>query len=83
MIDGSHHPFEENIRLTRQVVDYAHERDVTVEGELGVLAGVEDEVSAAASHYTKPSEVEEFVQRPGWIPWPSPSAPPMGPSSSR
>ena len=47
MIDGSHHPFEENIRLTRQVADYAHERDVTVEGELGVLAGVEDEVSAA------------------------------------
>ena len=47
MIDGSHHSFEENIRLTRQVVDYAHERDVTVEAELGVLAGVEDEVSAA------------------------------------
>jgi len=65
MIDGSHHPFEENIRLTRQVVDYAHARDVTVEGELGVLAGVEDEVSAAASHYTRPAEVEEFVQRTG------------------
>ena len=65
MIDGSHHPFEENIRLTRQVADYAHERDVTVEGELGVLAGVEDEVSAAASHYTRPSEVEEFVQTDG------------------
>ncbi len=65
MIDGSHHPFEENIRLTRQVADYAHERDVTVEGELGVLAGVEDEVSAAASHYTRPSEVEEFVQKTG------------------
>jgi fructose-bisphosphate aldolase, class II len=61
MIDGSHHSFEENIRLTRQVVDYAHERDVTVEAELGVLAGVEDEVSAAASHYTQPAEVEEFV----------------------
>jgi fructose-bisphosphate aldolase, class II len=65
MIDGSHHPFEENIRLTRQVVDYAHERKVTVEGELGVLAGVEDEVSATASHYTKPSEVEEFVKQTG------------------
>lgn len=65
MIDGSHHPFQENIRLTRQVVDYAHARDVTVEGELGVLAGVEDEVSAVASHYTRPEEVEEFVQRTG------------------
>jgi len=63
MIDGSHLPFRENIRLTRQVVDYAHERDVTVEGELGVLAGVEDEVSAAASHYTQPHEVEDFVQQ--------------------
>jgi fructose-bisphosphate aldolase class II len=63
MIDGSHLPFQENIRLTRQVVDYAHERDVTVEGELGVLAGVEDEVSAAASHYTQPHEVEDFVQQ--------------------
>ena len=65
MIDGSHHPFEENIRLTRQVADYAHERDVTVEGELGVLAGVEDEVSAADSHYTRPAEVEEFVKQTG------------------
>jgi fructose-bisphosphate aldolase, class II len=65
MIDGSHHPWEENIRLTRQVADYAHDRDVTVEGELGVLAGVEDEVSATASHYTKPSEVEEFVKQTG------------------
>ena len=65
MIDGSHHPFAENIRLTKQVAKYAHERDVTVEGELGVLAGVEDEVSAAASHYTQPSEVEEFVKQTG------------------
>jgi fructose-bisphosphate aldolase class II len=65
MLDGSHHSFEENVRLTRQVVDYAHERDVTVEGELGVLAGVEDEVSSAVSHYTKPEEVEEFVGRTG------------------
>jgi fructose-bisphosphate aldolase, class II len=63
MIDGSHHSFEENINLTKQVVDYAHELDVTVEGELGVLSGVEDEVSSEISHYTKPSEVEEFVSR--------------------
>jgi fructose-bisphosphate aldolase class II len=65
MLDGSHHSFDENVRLTRQVVDYAHERDVTVEGELGVLAGVEDEVSSAVSHYTKPEEVAEFVGRTG------------------
>jgi fructose-bisphosphate aldolase class II len=65
MIDGSHHSWEENIRLTRQVADYAHDREVTVEGELGVLAGVEDEVSATASRYTKPSEVEEFVKQTG------------------
>ena len=61
MLDGSHHPFDENVRLTKQVVDYAHERNVTVEGELGVLAGVEDEVSHEVSHYTKPEEVEAFV----------------------
>jgi fructose-bisphosphate aldolase class II len=65
MLDGSHHPFEENARLTRQVVEYAHDRDVTVEGELGVLAGVEDEVSHDVSHYTKPEEVEEFVAKTG------------------
>jgi fructose-bisphosphate aldolase class II len=65
MIDGSHHPFEENIRITREVVSYAHQRDVTVEGELGVLAGVEDAVSSDVSHYTKPEEVEEFVERTG------------------
>ena len=65
MLDGSHHPFEENAALTRQVVEYAHEHDVTVEGELGVLAGVEDEVSSEASHYTKPEEVEEFVEKTG------------------
>lgn len=63
MIDGSHHSFEENIKLTRQVVDYAHGHDVTVEAELGVLSGVEDAVSSEVSHYTKPSEVEEFVAR--------------------
>jgi fructose-bisphosphate aldolase class II len=63
MIDGSHHSFDENIQLTKKVVDYAHEREVTVEAELGVLAGVEDEVSSELSHYTKPSEVEEYVAR--------------------
>jgi fructose-bisphosphate aldolase class II len=65
MIDGSHLPFEKNIELTRQVVDYAHKYDVTVEGELGVLAGVEDEVSAEHHTYTQPEEVEEFVKRTG------------------
>jgi fructose-bisphosphate aldolase class II len=65
MLDGSHHSFEENVALTRQVVDYAHEREVTVEGELGVLAGVEDEVSHEVSHYTKPEEVETFVEKTG------------------
>jgi fructose-bisphosphate aldolase class II len=65
MLDGLHHPFEENAALTRQVVDYAHEREVTVEGELGVLAGVEDEVSHEVSHYTKPEEVESFVEKTG------------------
>jgi len=65
MLDGSHHSFDENVRLTKTVVDYARERDVTVEGELGVLAGVEDEVSSAVSHYTKPEEVEEFVGKTG------------------
>ena len=65
MLDGSHHPFEDNVRFTKQVVDYAHEREVTVEGELGVLAGIEDEVTAEVSHYTKPEEVEEFVEKSG------------------
>ncbi len=65
MIDGSHLPFEENIALAKKVVDYAHQYDVTVEAELGVLAGVEDEVSAAESHYTQPEEVIEFSQRTG------------------
>jgi len=63
MIDGSHHSFNDNIVLTKKVVDYAHDRDITVEGELGVLSGVEDAVSSEVSHYTKPSEVEEFVER--------------------
>jgi fructose-bisphosphate aldolase class II len=65
MLDGSHHPFEENAKLTRQVVEYAHERNVTVEGELGVLAGVEDEVSHEVSHFTRPEEVEEFLEKTG------------------
>ena len=65
MIDGSHLPFEENIALTKKVVDYAHQHDVTVEAELGVLAGVEDEVSAAESHYTQPGEVSESATRTG------------------
>lgn len=65
MIDGSHLSFDENCALTRKVVDYAHERGVVVEGELGRLAGVEDEikVSAEDSSYTRPEEVEEFVSR--------------------
>jgi len=63
MIDGSHHPYEKNIELTKQVVEYAHKHDVTVEGELGVLAGIEDEVSAEHSTYTKPEEVIDFVGR--------------------
>jgi len=65
MIDGSHLPYAENIALTRRVVEYAHARDVSVEGELGVLAGIEDEVSAETSTYTKPEEVEDFVRKTG------------------
>lgn len=65
MIDASALPFEENIALTKQVVEYAHAHDVTVEAELGVLAGVEDEVAHEESHYTKPEEVVEFVERTG------------------
>ncbi len=65
MIDGSALPYDENVALTRKVVDFAHKYDVTVEGELGVLAGVEDEVSAEASHYTKPEEVVDFVTKTG------------------
>ena len=65
MIDASSLPYEENIALTKKVVEYAHQYDVTVEAELGVLAGVEDEVSAAESHYTKPEEVIDFATRTG------------------
>jgi fructose-bisphosphate aldolase, class II len=65
MIDGSHHPYDKNVELTKQVVEFAHKHDVSVEGELGVLAGIEDEVSSAVTHYTKPSEVEDFVKKTG------------------
>jgi fructose-bisphosphate aldolase class II len=65
MIDGSHHSFEDNIALTKKVVEYAHPFDVTVEGELGVLAGIEDDVEAAKSIYTQPDDVEEFVDKTG------------------
>ena len=67
MIDGSHHPFEENIALTKKVVEYAHDKGVVVEGELGRIEGVEDDVkvSSADSSYTRPEEVEEFVNRTG------------------
>ena len=65
MIDGSSLPYEDNIALTKKVVEYAHQYDVTVEAELGVLAGVEDEVQAEESHYTKPEEVIDFATRTG------------------
>ena len=67
MIDGSSHSFEDNIKLTKQVVEYAHDHGVVVEGELGTLAGIEDEVNVSAENasYTRPEEVEEFVSRTG------------------
>ena len=67
MIDGSHHSFEDNIALTKRVVEYAHDKGVVVEGELGKLAGIEDDVkvSDADAAYTQPDEVEEFVSRTG------------------
>lgn len=65
MIDGSSLPYEENIELTKKCVEYAHQFDVTVEAELGVLAGVEDEVSSEESHYTRPEEVIDFSTRSG------------------
>ena len=67
MIDGSSRPYEENIAVTRKVVEYAHERGVTVEGELGTLAGVEDDVVVEAGNesYTKPEQVEDFASRTG------------------
>jgi fructose-bisphosphate aldolase class II len=65
MIDGSHHSYEDNIALTKKVVEYAHSKDVTVEGELGILAGVEDDVVAEHHTYTRPEEVIDFVTRTG------------------
>jgi fructose-bisphosphate aldolase class II len=65
MFDGSHFPYDENVRLTKEVVEYAHKFDVTVEGELGVLAGIEDDVSSDHSSYTRPEEVEDFVKKTG------------------
>ena len=65
MIDGSSKPYDENVELTRKVVEYAHQYDVTVEGELGVLAGVEDDVKAESHTYTRPEEVEDFVSKTG------------------
>ncbi|MCR5695325.1 MAG: class II fructose-1,6-bisphosphate aldolase [Clostridia bacterium] len=67
MIDGSHYSFEDNIALTRQVVDYAHDHGVVVEGELGRLAGIEDAVNVSAedASYTNPAQVQEFVERTG------------------
>ena len=65
MIDGSHLSYEDNVALTKKVVDYAHQYDVTVEGELGVLAGVEDDVKAEHHTYTRPEEVEDFVKKTG------------------
>jgi fructose-bisphosphate aldolase class II len=65
MIDGSHHSYEDNIKVTKQVVEYARKFDVTVEGELGVLAGIEDAVVADKSTYTKPEQVEDFVKKTG------------------
>jgi len=63
MIDGSHHSYDDNVKLTKQVVEYAHANGVVVEGELGVLAGIEDAVVAEKSTYTRPEEVEDFVKK--------------------
>jgi fructose-bisphosphate aldolase class II len=65
MIDGSHHTYEKNVELTKKVVEFAHKNDVTVEGELGVLSGIEDDVQAAKSIYTQPDQVEDFVKKTG------------------
>lgn len=65
MIDGSSLTYEENVTLTKKVVEYAHAHDVTVEGELGVLAGIEEHVSSEVTHYTRPEEVEDFVTKTG------------------
>lgn len=83
MIDGSSLSFEENIAVSKKVVEYAHDHGVVVEAELGTLAGIEDDVnvSAADSSYTRPEDVQEFVERTAATPWPSPSAPPTEPTS--
>jgi len=65
MYDGSHHPYDENVAEAKQVADFAHQHDVTVEAELGVLAGIEDDVVAAEHVYTQPDEVEDFVTKTG------------------
>ena len=65
MFDGSHLAYEENIKVTQQVVEYAHERDVSVEAELGVLAGIEEDVKSEVHIYTEPEQVEDFVTRTG------------------
>ena len=65
MIDGSHYDFAKNIEVSKEVVEYAHKHDVTVEAELGVLAGIEDDVKAESHTYTNPNEVEEFVSKTG------------------
>ena len=65
MIDGSHHPYDKNVELTAKVVEYALKYDVTVEGELGVLSGIEDDVVAAKSLYTQPEQVDDFVKKTG------------------
>jgi fructose-bisphosphate aldolase, class II len=65
MIDGSAHPYDKNVALTKKVVEYAHKYDVTVEGELGVLAGIEDDVQAAKAIYTQPDQVVDFVGKTG------------------
>jgi fructose-bisphosphate aldolase class II len=65
MIDGSHFPFEENIAITKKVVEYAHKKGVSVEGELGQIAGIEDNVSSENSHYTDPAAAKEFVAKTG------------------
>ena len=65
MYDGSHHPYDENVAEAKKVADFAHQHDVTVEAELGVLAGIEDDVKAAEHIYTQPEEVEDFVSKTG------------------
>ena len=65
MIDGSHLPYDENVAVTRKVAEYAHAHDVTVEGELGVLAGIEEHVKSDVHHYTQPEQVQDFVGKTG------------------